>query len=67
MSQRFSIYSKDPKIAFPIVEFSFKRQDMIDGIKAGTFPMDEVSKLFKRAAAEIQEAIKAGQTNDAKK
>ncbi len=60
--QRFSIYSTDPDVAFPLVELSFKRQDIIKGIKAKTFNPADVGPLVKRFADAIQEAIKEGQT-----
>jgi hypothetical protein len=60
--QRFSIYSTDPDIAFPLVELSFKRQDIIKGIKAKSFNPADVGPLVKRFADAIQEAIKEGQS-----
>lgn len=61
--QRFSIYSSDPKIAFPLVELSFKRQDVIDGIKNGTFDPALVSGAVKNFAESIQAAIKEAKAN----
>jgi hypothetical protein len=58
--QRFSIYSKDPAVASPLVEFSMKRADIIAGIKAGTFPLEQVGALFKKASESIQHAINLG-------
>ncbi len=58
--QRFAIYSNDPNIAFPLVELSFKRQDIIDGIKAKTFDAKKVGESLQEFAKAIQAAINEG-------
>jgi len=58
--RRFSVYSKDPSVAFPLIQFEVKPNEIIAGIKASTFPLEEVGAVFKRASEAVQEAIKAG-------